>query len=355
LHSLYFSPEQPASFSSYSKLSKAVKATGSRIKESAIREWLKQQPVQTLHAPARKRYPRAPIVVRGIDDQWEMDLVEMIPLSHFNNGNKYILTCIDVLSKYAWAKALKNKSANEVVRAFNCILRNAQRKPRTIRTDRGKEFLNSSFRNLCADKGILSFTTNSEQKAAVIERWNRTLKSKMWRYFYASSTLKWVDVLPKLVKSYNQTYHRSIAMPPMQVNKQNETQVWMTLYNGRTPETVQRLRAPKFCVGQSVRISNSPRLFRKGYKSNWSEEVFTVLERAAKHYPYMYKISGMKGDEIQGLFHEFELQAVPDSQKLWVIEKVLKTEKRGGVMRYKVKWAGYDSVGWINETDLRKV
>lgn len=356
LRQLYFTPQQPGSFSSSSKLLHAARG---KVKAKDVKEWLRQQPVHTLHRAARKRYPRAPIVVRGMDDQWELDLVEMIPFSRHNNRCKYILTCIDVLSKYAWARRLKNKSASEVTAAFQQILRSSpHRKPRTVRTDRGREFVNSTFRSFCTKKAILPFCTNSEQKAAVIERWNRTLKNKMWRWFYSNSSLRWVDVLPKLVKSYNGTWHRSIQMAPSHVNKQNESQVWMRLYDGCTPETMssRRLRKPKFSVGEAVRISNAPRLFRKGYKSSWSEEVYTITERAAKHYPHMYRLKDMNGEVIQGLFHEFELQSVPDSQRLYRIEKVVRTQKlRGGRIRYLVKWAGCDSTGWVEEKDLRKV
>jgi hypothetical protein len=146
----------------------------------------------------------------------------------------------------------------------------------------------------------------------------------MWRWFYANSSLTWIGVLQKLVKSYNSTYHRSIAMAPISVNKQNETQVWMRLYSGRTPETIDiaHQKKPKFNTGDAVRISNAPRLFRKGYKSSWSEEVYTITARAIKHYPHMYHIRDMNGEEIKGLFHEYELQSVPQSQRLYRIEKV---------------------------------
>lgn len=144
-------------------------------------------------------------------------------------------------------------------------------------------------------------------------------------------------------------------MTPADVCKENESDVWMNLYYVKAAETIDKLKKAKFSENQSVRISNALRLFKKGYKANWSEEVYTILSRAPKHYPFMYKIRDMKGEEIQGLFHEYELQAVPDSQRLFVIEKILKTEKRKGRIRYLVKRTGYDSTGWVDEKDLRKV
>jgi hypothetical protein len=179
----------------------------------------------------------------------------------------------------------------------------------------------------------------------------------MWRWFYTNISLTWIGVLQKLVKSYNSTYHRSIAMAPISVNKQNETQVWMRLYSGRTPETIDiaHQKKPKFNTGDAVRISNAPRLFRKGYKSSWSEEVYIITARAIKHNPHMYHIRDMNGEEIKGLFHEYELQSVPQSQRLYRIEKVLKTVRRRNKIRCQVKWVGCDTLGWIDQESLRKV
>jgi hypothetical protein len=103
LNSTFYSAEKPGSFcSSIDKLRHSLRlqfpTSSNRISNLQIKQWLREQQVHTTHRSARKRYPQAPIVVRGIDDQWELDLVEMIPFSRYNKGFKYILTCIDVLS-----------------------------------------------------------------------------------------------------------------------------------------------------------------------------------------------------------------------------------------------------------------
>jgi hypothetical protein len=173
LNSTFYSAEKPGSFcSSIDKLRHSLRLQfptgGNRISNLQIKQWLREQQVHTTHRSARKRYPRAPIVVRGIDDQWELDLVEMIPFSRYNKGFKYILTCIDVLSKHAWARPLKSKNASDTTSAFKNILLRSRRKPRALRTDRGKEFLNSQFLQNCTDKGILAFCANSEQNFRIL-------------------------------------------------------------------------------------------------------------------------------------------------------------------------------------------
>ena len=101
------------------------------------------------------------------------------------------------------------------------------------------------------DNNIEFFTVKSGLKASVVERFNRTFKNKMYKYFTTKDTLTYIDVLPKLVKSYNSTYHRSIKMKPSQVTEANEAKVWDTLYGG----DVQKRVWFKFQVGDRVRIS----------------------------------------------------------------------------------------------------
>ena len=96
----------------------------------------------------------------------------------------------------------------------------------------GTEFLNRVFQKFLRENNIEFFTVKSGLKASVamVERVNRTFKNKMYKYFTAKNTLTYIDVSPKLVKSYNNTYHRSIKMKPSQVTEANEAKVWDTLY-----------------------------------------------------------------------------------------------------------------------------
>ena len=120
-----------------------------------------------------------------------------------------------------------------------------------VQTDKGTEFLNRQFQKFLRDNNIHFFTVNSGLKASVIERFNRTFNNKMYKYFTAKNILSYIDVLPQLVSSYNNTYHRSIKMKPTQVTKANESKVWDTLYSG----DVQKQVRFKFQVGDRVRIS----------------------------------------------------------------------------------------------------
>ncbi|KAL6417433.1 hypothetical protein ACFW04_011219 [Cataglyphis niger] len=165
--------------------------------------------MEELHAPARRNFPRRRVAVRGYDDLWQADVVEMRPYARLNKGHNYILTVIDALSKYAWAVPLKSKSANEITRALSKITRNSKRCPKNLQTDKGKKFYNTEMRKFAKEHGVNHYSTYSVMKASIVERFNRTLKNSMWKYFTLNGTYKWIGELPRLVKEYNARKHRT--------------------------------------------------------------------------------------------------------------------------------------------------
>ena len=175
--------------------------------------------------------------------------------SNDNNGIKYLLTVIDIFSKFVWILPLKRKSAQEVANAFSRILK--ERRPSKIWVDRGWEFYNKDVKKL-----VVLYSTVNEETFCVIERFNRTIKEKMFQYFSANKTRKYVDVLDLLVDRYNNTIHSSIKMTPKEASrKENENKLWRNLY----PEFGGKTLAPKCSIGGNVRITKQKNLFDKGY------------------------------------------------------------------------------------------
>ena len=145
LASIYLNPSHPASFGGLDAVYRAVKEDGkSKISRKQVQDWLSQQDVYTLHKPARRHYKRSRVIVPGINAQFQADLVDVQKLSRCNKGYKYLLTCIDIFSKYAWVVPLKTKQGQELVKAFKNILLSG-RKPIKLQTDQGTEFLNRVF------------------------------------------------------------------------------------------------------------------------------------------------------------------------------------------------------------------
>ena len=147
-----------------------------------------------------------------------------------------------------------------------------------MQTDPGKEFYNQVFQNLLKQQNIHHFSTHGDAKASIVERFNKTIKSKLYEYFTAANTLKYVDVLPKLMYQYNQTYHRSIRMTPAKVTSFNAKEVWDNLYGKYVNSKKKKKKPPAFKVGDKRRLNKKFRPFKKGYLPGWTEEVFVVRE-----------------------------------------------------------------------------
>ena len=353
LHDLYYSPESPASFGGVDAVYRAVKNEGKfQISRNNVREWLKQQDTYTLHKPVRHRFKRNRVIVGSMDEEWEADLVIMDSLSKTNKGYNYILTVIDVLSKFAWVEPIKTKSGENLVKAFEKICKKG-RQPEKLHTDKGTEFTNRLFQRFLKDKNILFFTTHNDTKASIVERFNRTLKGKMWKYFTAKNTTKYIDVLQKLMYSYNHSRHRSIGMKPADVNLENESVVWQRLYGDEPRKPIKY----KFNVGDQVRISKARRTFKKGYLPSWTEEIFTITKRVPRRPP-VYNIADYHGEELEGTFYEQELQSIiKKDTDFYRIENVIKSRMRGKRREYLVKWLGYsnDFNSWVPEDNVKDI
>ena len=215
-----------------------------------------------------------------------------------------------------------------------------ERKPEKMWVDKVKEFYNKDVKDL-----IELYSTENEEKSSVVERWIRTMKEKMWKYFMANSTNIYFNVLLDLVKEYNNTRHSSIKMTPVKASKkENELTVLRNLYPEH-PE-VYNIK-PKFSVRDKVRISKKKKTFEKRYATRWTEEIFTIV-KVKRTTPITYKITDLNGEEIKGTFYEPELQKT--NQELFRIEKVIKRGKKKSL----VKWKGYsdDFNSWVDNKDI---
>ncbi len=345
LRDIYYNPK-----TGYSGVNDLVRKSG--LTKSKVKEFLEQQDVYTRHKNIRKRFPTRRVIVGGIDDQFQADLVEMIPYAKENNNYKYMLTCIDCFSKYAWAIPMKNKTADETIKAFDIIFSEAAapgcaRKPRKLQTDHGKEYTNKKLQYYLNKLNIHWFATNSEFKASIVERFNRTLKSLMWKYFTDMGNKRWIDVIPDLVSNYNHRKHSSIGMTPAEASKkENESVVRMNLYPGDISN--QSSTQPKFKVGDLVRISKYKTPFSKSYEGNFTNETFKI-SKVLNTVPPTYKVKDFNGEEILGSFYAEQLSRFNNVDNEWEIEEILKRRTRNGRKEVLIKWKGYsgDFNSWI--------
>ena len=351
LREIYYNPSHPAALGSIAAL-----AAAANVSLKKTREWLKKQATYTLHRRARKTYPSRKYYVNTIDEQWQMDLADMNQLQSKNGQHRYILTCIDILSRYAWARPLRTKQGSEVAKAIEDIFKSSGRQPKRLQTDEGKEFYNASVKRLLEEYGIELFSVKSPKKCALVERWNRTLKTKIWKYFTSRNTTKWLNILPEVVKAYNHAKHRVIKMKPADVNKENAQIVWNRLYgkDERNKRTIHNIEKD-----DRVRISKVKGQFEKGYLPNWSREEFFVDRINDKFLPSMVTLRDHKGEEIEGNFYDDEVQKITrdDDNDVYEVEKVLRQKRQNGNLWYFVKWLGYgnDFNSWIRKQDVTSI
>ena len=352
LSKLYYDPGSVAGYGGVNRLVREAEKRG--IKPAKTRRWLKSQLTYTLHRPAVRRFRTSRVVVQNIDDQWQADLVDMQFCWRQNDGFRYLVTVIDVLSKYAWVVPLKDKTGDSLIAAFDHIFKTSGRKPQRLQTDAGIEFLNRKFQAFLRRQGVHHFVTYNQTKAQIAERFNRTLKEKMWRYFQHVQKWRYIDVLPKLVWSYNHSVHRSIKMRPADVTWENMQQVWHTLYDGMMGERHQTV--PAFQVGDEVRITKAKGTFQKGYEQNWTEEVFKVARVNTVRSPPVYSLVEEDGTPIKGTFYAQELQKVEVRERdVYRIEKVIRTRGRRRNKEFLVKWAGWPDKynSWIRASTVQ--
>jgi len=178
----------------------------------------------------------------------------------------------------------------------------------------------------------------------MVERWNRTMKENMFKYFTANNTNKYIDVLDDFVERYNNTRHSSMKMTPVEVSKKTNA---ITVYGNLYPDLTRRPMRAKVKIGDKLRIQKKKGLFEKGFTPNWTEEVFTV-SKVQRTDPITYKITDLNDEEVQGTFYEQELQMT--SQEIFRIEKVVKKGKTKSV----VNWRGYPESfnSWVDNKEL---
>ena len=307
-----------------------------------------QQLAEELHKPITRKFTKRRVFVKGVDEIWAADLVEMGRFSDWNKGIKYLLMVIDVFSKFGWIEPLQNKKGETVAAAFEKIFK-LGRQPRLLWTDKGKEFYDKNVNQLLSRKNIKLYSTENEEKSSVVERFNRTIKQKMWKMFSANNNTVYFDKIDELLKNYNSSFHRSVQMSPVAASDITNThQVFANLYSD---EIYKQVKKPKFRIGDKVRISKYKRkLFGKGFTPNWTEEIF-VINQILNTKPVTYRVVDLQGETVTGSFYEPELQKT--TQEIFRIEKVICRERK----RALVKWSGYPDQfnSWVPMSELNKL
>ena len=330
----YRNPEEPGSLGGVSRFAKAQDISVERAKRVLSREV-----GYTLHKPTRRHFPTLRVLVFGPYEQWVADLVDVQQLKRHNKGVNYLLTVVDVFSKYAWVIPIQQKTGVQTAAALTALFHKSKRSPQKLQTDDGKEFYNKHVAKVLKDNDVHHFSTSGDTKASVVERFNRTFKQRLYRYMTTYNTPSYLSTLQSLVRGYNASFHRSIGMAPNEVDDDNAREVWERLYDDKKKKKKKKKKAA-FKVGDRVRLNKKHRPFKKGYLPGWTEEVFVVSEVRLDGNVVTYKVSEWDDTPIKGTFYAEDLQKVSVSDDdLFRIESVVRRSKD----RLLVRWKGWPS------------
>jgi hypothetical protein len=360
LQKYYFETKNPAAYAGAQKVFQVLDKKYSGVFTKAyIKQWLNDQDAYSLQKTRRHKFKTANVRVTSIGEQLDIDLLSMANLADENDGVRFLLCVIDILSRKLWVRPLKNKTAKVVLKAMKDILQDiSPTKIQKVRADKGSEFSNQWFKKYMKDMDIYFFTTNNPPKSNFVERVQRTLKEKLYRMMRHNRTYRYIDDLQDVVASYNATPHRGLhGLAPNDVNKGNEANVWARMYLKKS-KTRTAKPSFQFKVGDLVRISFTKQPFQRAYQEQYTTEVFKVAGRILKQGIPMYKITDLKGDSIKGLFYTGELQKVnKDENSLWFIERILRRRKRNKKLQYFVEWQGFPKTfnSWVDADDVKDV
>ena len=273
LDEIYTNIENPASYS------------------ASVKAFLNQKSSLSLHKRKRKNFKRRKWIVPGPFHTICADLIDYQQFSYQNGRNNYILVVVDAFSRVAYTRPLKTKTAEETADKMESILQTLQYLPPIFVSDKGKEFDNKIFSTLMAKYRIQIFFAKGAAKNAIVERWNRTLKTRLHRYFTENKTKRWVDILEQFTKNINASFNRSIGMAPDQVTIANSQKIFKKLHPLEPFSKICKLK-----LGDIVRKAIEGNIFSKGYTQNWSQELYTVSAIKKSSNFCLYKIS--IGDDV---------------------------------------------------------
>lgn len=330
-------------------------------------EDLFQKEELAIFQPAREKFQRRQTLSEKVNRDWQLDLMDISPFKEENDGYRFLLIRIDVLSRQADATPLKKKEAREVVEGLKRLFE--EKKPSRISSDRGTEFKNQIVDDFLHGERVYQYFLNPPMKAALAERFIRTLWGLINRYQQVYRTYRFVDILPLLLENYNEKKHSTLGMAPNEVDETNEDEVYQRLSEKTRVGKRERRGKAKFKEEDLVRVQLKRSPFQKETRARWSNEIFRIVKRK-NTFPWTYQIEDWNGEEVLGSFYEAELQKVKEEPEEFLVEEILGERWSDGSQRLPsrgrgrnrrkevlVKWKGWDQKfnQWIPEEDVRDI
>ena len=341
LHKIYYGIGKPGALSRDPKRIYPIfkrKNPTLKITLKKLTNWLSLQEPNALHKNARRIYPRNPVFVPSQFYQFATDLIDISWAKKNNKGYRYILVVIDSFSRYVWCEPLKTKTGLEVSRALEKIFKSLKKTPYVLTTDHGTEFFNRDTNKIYKKFNIKIFGSHGVTKNSIAERFNRTVQEKLQQWWTKKRDRNWLAILPKIVQTYNTSYHSSISMSPAEVNDKTSFVVYNKLYGKYIKGSKKK---PKFKNGDLVRLNMLRPDFSKKFEQKWSRQLFEIVGKPyftnMGHLP-MYKLRDLAGEFLPSRFYETEISLADRSTYLdkfkFPYEHIGKPTKKGQKISY---------------------
>jgi hypothetical protein len=310
LSSLWYDLTSSASFAGLNKLHSAAKKQKLPYTKAEVKAWLLAQPSYAINYPKRYKFKRNKTLSYGINWLWQMDLAHTPDLKFASRNHVWLLVCVDVFSRKLFVRPMKNKSGQTVAQNLRDIF--VTDRCSLAQTDEGLEFYNKHVTQVFQEFNVAHYSVNSVMKASLCERAIRTLKSRIYKYITKYGNKRsYLEDLPMIVESINNTKHGSHGFAPNEVTLENQELVFEKLYPNFYK---QRKRVPLLKIGDKVRISKLRQVFAKGYRATYTKDVFTVSAVLSTRDPPVYRLKDADDTDILGVFYANELLKVPDEK-----------------------------------------
>lgn len=323
------------------KLFDLIKKNGYTISRRQVMEWLKTQEIHQLYQPTRKTKDIKPSLFHKPNQQIGIDLADM--QNQESNGNRFILTAIDLFSKKAYARPIKNKMDKTVTIAMESIIKEIKKPISSIRSDQGAEFDNKPFEKLMNKYNIKHIFTlpGKPQSNGQVERFNGILKQLLNKYIKIHKTSHWDDGIDELISNYNNTQSRITKMTPNDIHRKNyDKEVQENIKNAIIPKNDNLTQ--KFQKGDNVRIKIDPDNITK---QKWSKQIYTIktVHRSKSEFNAIgYTLEGQKQRfYTNDLLKVTDIKNPIEEEKKYKVKKLIKPLIQNEKPSYEVQWFNY--------------
>jgi hypothetical protein len=304
-----------------------------KVPLDVIQDFIEKQEASQLHKKTGKinYFP-----ISGPAGTFQADLTFFDQIKRSNEGFHVLLTAIEVNSRKAYVRPLKNKSQASIVEAFSSIIDEAQDflPVKVLGTDQGSE-LKSDFQKMLSSQGIEYYSSDAgtHNTMGMVERFNRTLREMIEKYLTAYNTNKYIDVLDDLLFNYNNSVHSVTGFKPDKVGEK-ELKV---IFQQKSEQQAKAFSTNQpLAVGQKVRRIKDKNLFEKGATAKYHKGVYEI----SKVNAFSYLLRNESGDVLRTRFKSYQLQAVDEIEQNPAVDKTYNRETE--VKRY------------LNEKELKK-